>query len=41
MLRNKEIKLPSFSVTSTLTNIDAMLCRIALRLGDFVYADEW
>ena len=22
-------------------NIDAMLCRIALRLGDFVYADEW
>ena len=41
LLTNKEIKLPSFSVTSTLTNIDAMLCRIELRLGDFVYADEW
>lgn len=22
-------------------NIDALLCRIALRLGDFVYADDW
>lgn len=41
LLTNKEIKLPSFSVTSTLPNIDAMLCQIALRLGDFVYADEW